>query len=319
MPRIFTQTSLSTPSPDWCPVHGYPDRMEVVREVFKKSIEPLYGPQDDALDKISRSEGRKCRLLREENQYKGLVVYKTQLSDEFRTLGISQSVEIKTLLVINSEKNSGKGIGTKLLNKVIKFAQDLRAHAVHVTVSENRTDSLAFFKNKKFVIQKTFPDKYKKGVSEHLLKLALLPSITTGTKRKLDELLTEEAPKEQTAPLNRPPIRITLRDQYLQMIKNGTKTVEGRINSGMFKGMPVGQMVCFFSHRDEVCCMVTKKVAYSSFAELLKREGYQKCVPDQCTLDQAIALYRNIPGYALKEKQHGVLALHVKVQPHPVK
>jgi L-amino acid N-acyltransferase YncA len=92
------------------------------------------------------------------------------LESSFDNHGVANAVEIKTLFVIDSEKNSEKGYGTLLVQQVLGSAVTLGASSVAVTVSENKPESLAFFQSKGFVIDHTFADKYFAGIKEYLLK-----------------------------------------------------------------------------------------------------------------------------------------------------
>jgi N-acetylglutamate synthase-like GNAT family acetyltransferase len=148
---------------------------QVVKEIFENMIEPVYGDISATLEKIKQCKDRRCEfMVSEENgQYIGLIIYKKTPTNEFAKLGIRNSLEIKTLLVIDPKRNSGKGLGTALLKRVEAVATQLHASSMHVTVSELRPDALEFFKKKQFKICSVWKDKYQKGVSEYLLSKPL--------------------------------------------------------------------------------------------------------------------------------------------------
>ncbi len=50
---------------------------------------------------------------------------------------------------------------------------------------------------------------------------------------------------------------------------------------------------------------------YSSFRALLEGEGVSACLPNVKSVDDAVAIYKAIPGYAEKEAKFGVLALRL--------
>jgi ASC-1-like (ASCH) protein len=105
--------------------------------------------------------------------------------------------------------------------------------------------------------------------------------------------------------------RIPLKIQYLRLIQQGRKTVEGRVNTTMFRALQENQKVTFFSGNDEVRCTITKKRVYSSFREMLIYCGVEKCLPDITSLESAVRVYDAIPGYKDKAQQFGVVALHL--------
>ncbi|MBS0648791.1 MAG: ASCH domain-containing protein [Verrucomicrobia bacterium] len=106
---------------------------------------------------------------------------------------------------------------------------------------------------------------------------------------------------------------IPLKMIYLRMILDGRKTIEGRINNGPFKKLQTGAFVRFHCQGTEAYCQVLKVNRYASFREMLEKEGVQPCLPDVHNLQQAVDIYDKIPGYADKAKQHGVLAIHIRL------
>ncbi len=148
--------------------NGY---LPVVRRIFEEILTPLYGSQEKALNQIGRGEDRLCYLLYENKEPLGVIVFKRVLSDEFAEVGIEKSVEIKSLFLVNSASNSGKGLGSALLNKIAEevFRLNLGHKSFHVTVSETKRESLIFFLNRGFSINQLWLGKYQKGTREYLL------------------------------------------------------------------------------------------------------------------------------------------------------
>ncbi|KKL87608.1 hypothetical protein LCGC14_1933020, partial [marine sediment metagenome] len=146
---------------------------EIVKKAFESQIAPLYGSQEQALSKIQTAKDRNSEILFDGAKAVGLLVYKNELQDEFKKLGVEDSLEIKTLIVIDPKINSNKGYGSLLINRIIEVAKEKLAKNIHVTVSANAQTSLEFFKKKKFEIIEKWEDKYIKGCTECLLKLSL--------------------------------------------------------------------------------------------------------------------------------------------------
>lgn len=143
----------------------------IICEIFHRILEPLYGPQAKALGQILDASDRRCFLLLENRMPSGVLVFKTELSDEYSSIGISKSVEIKSLFLDSSKKTSGHGLGSRLINKLTEevVAMNLSEEGIHVTVSENKPESLTFFKKKGFTITHEWKDRYTKGSVEYLL------------------------------------------------------------------------------------------------------------------------------------------------------
>jgi ASC-1-like (ASCH) protein len=104
--------------------------------------------------------------------------------------------------------------------------------------------------------------------------------------------------------------------KYIDMIKQGTKTTEGRIYSGRFKRLNANQIVRFvdkLDHDYNVLCQITGTGRYKNFHDMLSAEGYTTMIPDATTLEEAITVYNSIPSFQERAKRHGVIALRLKV------
>lgn len=111
------------------------------------------------------------------------------------------------------------------------------------------------------------------------------------------------------------PLEATLKNQYVAMINNGTKTTEVRIHAGMFHNLKIGHTIRFFCggrQPDEVTCEITKLNIYKSFEDMLTQEGYKSCLPDASSLESAIRTYHNIPSFTERARKSGVVAIHIK-------
>lgn len=113
------------------------------------------------------------------------------------------------------------------------------------------------------------------------------------------------------------PLGITLKKVYIHHIRAGRKTIEGRVNSGMFRNLREGRLVRFFyfhDQTDDVICKVQWINRYSSFREMLEKEGYQACVPEAYSLEHAVEIYNSIPNYTENAAKFGVLAIKLELQ-----
>ena len=109
---------------------------------------------------------------------------------------------------------------------------------------------------------------------------------------------------------------ITLKRQYIHQIKYSGKTIEGRINSGMILRFKTGDQVRFFYNQnpsDDVKCDITDIRKYPSFREMLQQEGFKKCLTDVRSLEEAVRVYDQIPGYAERAARSGVVAIQLNV------
>jgi len=145
----------------------------LVAQEFHSVIAPIYGDQKIALDKIAAGTDRVCEVLLNNisNEIAGILVYKLDPTDEFSSYNIYGGLEIKTLFVVNAATQSGRGIGSQLINRVIQVAQDVKFNSIVVTVSSEKLESQEFFLKKKFTHITSFVDKYKRGSVECLYAL----------------------------------------------------------------------------------------------------------------------------------------------------
>lgn len=150
-------------------VEGKNELVGVVECLFEEIIKPIYGDQALAIERIRKGVDRTTKLFFENENPIGVLVVKTLPNDEFASVGAPNGIEIKTLFVIDPEKNKGKGYGKKLLIESLVQAVKSKADYLVVTVSENKEESLGFFQAKGFEIKKAMPDKYTDGVIEYLL------------------------------------------------------------------------------------------------------------------------------------------------------
>jgi WD40 repeat protein len=237
---------------------GHPDKMPVLRDIFERILTPLYGSQEEALKKIDLGQDRLCYLLYENENPVGVIAFKTLLSNEFAQYDITDSVEIKSLFLIDPERNSGKGLGGMLLKKVADEVERLCLpyKSFHVTVSESKQDSLFFFRKKGFRIMHARDDTYKKGIAEFLLSRSSTPQ--SPQKQPVSTTL-EEAPPLQpnTEPVNIPQAVFSIKDAHwddihtLQLLSDGT-FVSGSKDNCLYKWTQEGRLHKIIKETDPV-------------------------------------------------------------------
>lgn len=105
-----------------------------------------------------------------------------------------------------------------------------------------------------------------------------------------------------------------LKKIYIHQIRGGSKTIEGRINKGLFAKVKEGDHIRFYYYqnaKDDVVCQIIKKYSYVSFKEMLAHEKISACIPGITHKEKALELYHAIPGYQEKAARFGVVALHL--------
>ena len=144
------------------------NRQEEFAEVFRSQLEPLYGSQDNALDKIFNIRDRAANvIINDIGSIAGVLVYKNNPVDEH---GLVNALEIKTLMLINPEENGGRGYGAMLLREAEDVALNISAQSIMVTVAADKPESQSFFMKHGFSVWGEINDAYRKGNVETIFE-----------------------------------------------------------------------------------------------------------------------------------------------------
>lgn len=160
-----------------------------IHDYFVHHITPLYGDQKNSLAKIYEGSDRVCELFQDPKSEEdlGFIVYKTWLSNEFTELGFSNTLEIKTLFVVNAKTNSGRRVASKMLLRIAEYAISHSAEAIAVTVSSGKAESLAFFLYSGFKIEAIKKNFYVHGLDEFFLFHSNPKSLVQYVRKKILE------------------------------------------------------------------------------------------------------------------------------------
>ena len=106
-------------------------------------------------------------------------------------------------------------------------------------------------------------------------------------------------------------MEITVASPWFELIRDGKKIVEGRLNRSKFASFHTGTtLVINSSGSDEkVVAVVTRVCKYPTFKAYLSQEGLARTLPGVQSIKEGVAVYRQFYDKA-KEKEHGVLAIH---------
>ncbi len=288
---------------------GREARQRIVREF-------LQAHKLEALFQAILKGDSKCRLAVAENDEsspRGLFVYANQTSNQYAHLGLRDGVEIQFFSSIPEGNRAFYNAPASLMwGELKELARDLNPKSFYLTPQRIERLSMDFFKSIGF---QTFTLDPSRSVI-----LLGWSEPERGPKRRREEeekrpAGDESAHKKSEIDSSRP-VPVTLKKVYIHQIRNGAKTIEGRVNNGMFTRIQVGSVVRFFymaNAADDVHCRVTKVHRYTSFSEMVRTEGYRACIPDATSEAHAIGQYDAIPNYTAKAAQFGVLAFHLQV------
>jgi len=159
------------------PRHRGLNGLNAVEEVYRRVLEPMYGCQDVAVEKLRAGLDRDCRVAydpkNDPSTARGMLAYKFLPSIEHASHGLKSSFELKTFLLMNTDDDDAMGYGTELLRYAAAKGLEAGADTMHITVSEEVASSVAFFIRRGFSIVHAWKGRYKPDVTEFLLAVSL--------------------------------------------------------------------------------------------------------------------------------------------------
>ncbi len=318
---------------------GRSARWEAVKKIFRERIVPLYGDQSDLLKTVEEKNGLRCRLLEEDESPVGVVIYSIELSRMFEREGC---LEIKALYAHDQSSVDGpKHLTAFLLNEVLERGRELKARSLIIKVSKT-AQIFKFFQDNHFVsirdresfawlcrnVEDKTPEKDEREPEKNVepAKRARTEARSPAYPPPPPTYYGPNYDNRSAEPSGYPPLvsarklaekpridECPIMLKYFNMIRNGTKTIEVRTNNYPFTNWDVDTLIRFKNQNQFVLCKVTKIVRYTDFETMLQKEGVSPCLPDVYSVGEAVRIYRNIPRYAEKERQVGVLAIHIAV------
>ena len=101
---------------------------------------------------------------------------------------------------------------------------------------------------------------------------------------------------------------ISVRQPWFNLIKEGKKTIEGRLNKGLFSELKIGDEIVWICKKLKFKINVIKIEQYKSFSEMIKQEQLENVLPTIKNDAEGVKVYRQF--YTEKdEKTYGVLAI----------
>jgi ASC-1-like (ASCH) protein len=103
-------------------------------------------------------------------------------------------------------------------------------------------------------------------------------------------------------------------EPYFTFLKNGQKTIEGRVRKGKYSQIKVGDFIDVYNHQetDHIIVKVKRVSPYPSILEMLENEVLKKLLPDIDTIHQGVRLYGKFYS-PQQELEFGMVAIEVEV------
>ena len=121
-------------------LHENPEYFPVILDYFVNRVAPVYGTQATSIKKLKEGKDRKCDLMvSTEEGLLGAIVYKSELQNEY---GLDRGFELKSLFLVEPERYSGQGLGSKLWGRVFELAKDMKATRVFCTANSKLPEAI---------------------------------------------------------------------------------------------------------------------------------------------------------------------------------
>jgi ASC-1-like (ASCH) protein len=108
----------------------------------------------------------------------------------------------------------------------------------------------------------------------------------------------------------------SLQEPWFSLIKNGTKTIEGRLSRGLYATFQVGEVIVWKNDSDSSALpfqtLIKRISKYDSFRQMLEQEGIEHVLPTVASIEEGVAVYRRFYSEE-QEKEHKVLAIEINV------
>jgi|JI6StandDraft_1071083.scaffolds.fasta_scaffold246958_1 hypothetical protein len=185
---INQATHETTSSPEQLP-NGYslsdfnqltPEQQSAYEQSMRLLLEPLYGSQDEALDKIRRAEDRQADVVLDDSgEPCATLVYKKGLVSEVHwdmrngdTVRTDEAFEVKTLAIFHPDKDGGKGLGSWLVARAETLARVANAKGIVLTVTDE-SKAKDFFTHQQAYVWALYKTDKTPETSGHLLYKSL--------------------------------------------------------------------------------------------------------------------------------------------------
>ena len=106
-------------------------------------------------------------------------------------------------------------------------------------------------------------------------------------------------------------------EKYFDYIKNGEKTVEGRILKDRYKDVKIDNVIEFINRGNEeekIFRKVTKIEMFDNFTQMINKVGVEKLLPHISSKEKGVRIYNSFGNYKkeVEEKKLKVVAFFLE-------
>jgi ASC-1-like (ASCH) protein len=104
-----------------------------------------------------------------------------------------------------------------------------------------------------------------------------------------------------------------LSQPWFDLIRDGRKTVEGRLDRDDYAVMMENDVIQFHNGDDSYSMKVIHTARYSTFHEMVTGEGLDHVLPGIGSIEEGVSIYRLFYSEE-DETKYGIVAIHISVQ-----
>ena len=104
---------------------------------------------------------------------------------------------------------------------------------------------------------------------------------------------------------------ITIKQPWFNLIKSGKKTIEGRVNAGLFARLEKNNVIQWLHQNMKCKVKIIDIRKYDSFRTMLEKEGLDKILPNIDNIDDGVKLFRKY--YSEEKERNGVVAIEMEI------
>ena len=99
---------------------------------------------------------------------------------------------------------------------------------------------------------------------------------------------------------------------WFDHIKQGNKTIEGRLKKGKFQTFKKGDIIYFKNENKTIKVQIINIIEYKDFKTYLEKEGLKRTLPGINSIKKGIKVYRSFYTKEM-ENEYGVLAIEIQL------
>lgn len=102
---------------------------------------------------------------------------------------------------------------------------------------------------------------------------------------------------------------------YFHFIKNGVKLYEIRVYDEKRRNLKLLDIVTFYEKktRETFEAEITELAYFDNFSAAISEVEFKQVLPNANSLDEAVGIYENFPGYKSGAAKYGVLRMKFKL------